>query len=53
MTEEIANSPEAKTTEDRLNKVVKDGAADPLAELGVTPAVAEPDAKGAGKVPKK
>ncbi len=52
--EELANSPEAKSTEEKLQDVIdKNDAADPLAELGVTPAVADPTDKDAGKAPAK
>lgn len=51
--EEVANSAEAKTTEERLKQVIEKKNADPLAELGVTPAVSEPDGKAADKAPTK
>lgn len=40
--QEIANSPEARTAEEKLKQVIQKKNADPLAELGVTPAVADP-----------
>jgi hypothetical protein len=52
--EEIANSPAAKSAEEKLQQVIENkDAADPLAELGVTPAVADPAQNGAGKAPSK
>lgn len=52
--EELANSPEAKSTEEKLKQVIENkDAADPLAELGVTPAVADPDETKADKAPAK
>lgn len=52
--EEVANSPEAQSTEEKLQQVIdKENPADPLAELGVTPAVADPADKNAGKAPAK
>lgn len=52
--EEVANSPAAKSAEEKLQQVIeKKNAADPLAELGVTPAVADPAEKADDKAPAK
>ncbi len=53
VTEEIANSPESKAAEERLRDASESKAADPLAELGVTPVVTDPADKNAGKAPAK
>lgn len=53
VTEELANSPKAQSAEDKLKKVIESRNADPLAELGVTPAVAEPGAPETEKAPAK
>ena len=49
--EEVANSPAAQSTEEKLKQVSEKKNADPLAELGVTPAVDEPAKPEAGKAP--
>lgn len=51
--EEVANSPEARSTEEKLKQVIESKNADPLAELGVTPAVDDPANKGEKKAPAK
>ena len=51
--EEVANSPEARSTEERLKQVIEKKSADPLAELGVTPAVSDPVDKETDKAPAK
>ena len=50
--EEVANSPAARTAEEKLKQVIEKKNADPLAELGVTPAVEEPANKDAETAPK-
>ena len=49
--EEVANSPQSRSTEEKLKQVIERKNADPLAELGVTPAVDDGATTDEGKAP--